>query len=370
MVEDTLGLGFEGTPEISSWPRLEQLGLPIDSDEQRVTKKVKNRGESPLGGLEWKTDAGDTGDVCMIDENREGGDKIVDGIPPRDGTQQPSEAKSYAAATSGLPARQGNARLMPSMDDVVVLDEDEHCGNPESVEDANNNQGHCSFPLASKQVDKVSSDELFSSWMVVEDRRRRTRRFGNAGKSTTKEVSGSRFDILHNRHELQAKGGQGVKPTQKQHEGISSQDTSSAMISGPKVAAMLPGRVPMVITKGNASSIVRHQAVTIVEEGDGRKGGNGSVSRAGSKGFGKKKVQFKKKSDIGIADRVLPSDWSHMINVCGDPPRPREAIGDEIGLRVEPPDDQLHHVEPPAGGQGATDMVQSDEDQDSVLIVE
>ncbi|KAK8484900.1 hypothetical protein V6N13_108753 [Hibiscus sabdariffa] len=98
-MESTLELGLAETSEISSWPRLERQGLPLDSDAQRVTKKVKIRGEGfeqpgdvSLGDQEPETDVGDYGDVCMMDDNNEGGVWVADDVPPRDGAQQPTES--------------------------------------------------------------------------------------------------------------------------------------------------------------------------------------------------------------------------------------------------------------------------------------
>ncbi|KAK8649333.1 hypothetical protein V6N13_130063 [Hibiscus sabdariffa] len=132
MDTDTLGLGFFGAPEISSWPRLEQQGLPVDSDEQRVTKKVKNRGGSldlsgdgSSEGLEHVSDAGDNGDVHMLEDGRDNGFRdVVDG-PAENGEQQKPASRSYAAATAaGLLTSEGNGRPRSSMDDVEVLDDD------------------------------------------------------------------------------------------------------------------------------------------------------------------------------------------------------------------------------------------------------
>ncbi|KAK8554912.1 hypothetical protein V6N13_118593 [Hibiscus sabdariffa] len=75
---------------------------------------------------------------------------------------------------------------------------------------------------------------------------------------------------------------------------------------------------------------LRHQAITIVEEEDGRAEGNGPVARAGLKGVGKKKVHFKKKPDLRIPDRVLPSYWTDIVNIRSDTPRRRAINGDDV----------------------------------------
>ncbi|KAK8632506.1 hypothetical protein V6N13_072897 [Hibiscus sabdariffa] len=290
MAEDTLGLGFARTLEISSWPRLEQQGLPVDSDEQHVTKKVKNR-----------------------DGNREGRVMTADGVPQGTNT--------WGAV--------------------------------------HNNQGNHSFPLANKQADKVSSKDLFGTWMLVEDRRRRTLRNDNAGKSMIKETSGSRFDILHN-----------FPVEDETRDDNCLRGTSGEVSLGAYVVAMIPGRVPTVISKGSSGSTDQHQAITIVEEEDGREGGNGPVSQAGSKGFGKKKVQFKKKSELRISNRVLSSEWSDVVNICSDTSRQCDVVGDDVVLWVKSPDDPRSTIEMSTEGQAVADMVQSNEEMNPVLVVD
>ncbi|KAK8572775.1 hypothetical protein V6N12_028818 [Hibiscus sabdariffa] len=120
MSESTLGLGFAGTPEVSSWSRLERQRQLFNFDEQRVMKKVKNRGEgfeqpgdASLGGLEPKTEVGDYDDVCMSDGNHEGGVRTASGVPVRDGAQQPTKSRSYATMTFGSSGSDENARLNP-----------------------------------------------------------------------------------------------------------------------------------------------------------------------------------------------------------------------------------------------------------------
>ncbi|KAK8659864.1 hypothetical protein V6N13_030056 [Hibiscus sabdariffa] len=133
MSEDALGLGFTETSEISAWLRLEWQAFSVNFDEQRVMKKVKIRS-------------------VVIEQH---------------GVVSPG-----------------------------VL-EQELCGNPEYAGAVINNQSHCYFPLANKQVNKVSHEDLFGPWMVVEDRRRRNHRYENPGKCMTKGATGSRFDVLH-----------------------------------------------------------------------------------------------------------------------------------------------------------------------------
>ncbi|KAK8538747.1 hypothetical protein V6N13_009128 [Hibiscus sabdariffa] len=124
----------------------------------------------------------------MLDDNRDDGVRNDDDVPPEEGEQQRTVPRSYVAAASGPTASEGNSRLRPSMDDV-----EEHCGNLEHAGTAHNSQGNRSFPLSNKQVDKVSSEDLFGPWMVVEDRRRRPRWNDNTGKQMPTEISVSRF---------------------------------------------------------------------------------------------------------------------------------------------------------------------------------
>ncbi|KAK8659865.1 hypothetical protein V6N13_030057 [Hibiscus sabdariffa] len=133
---------------------------------------------------------------------------------------------------------------------------------------------------------------------------------------------------------------------------------------------MIPGRVPSVVTTGGPGTSNQHHPVTIVEEGDDREGGTGLASRAGSKGYGKKKVQFKKKMDIRSIDRVMSPDWSNGFSVCSDTPRQRDTIDEDIALRAKPHDDPRLNVEVVVEGQGVVDMVQSDDDHDPTLVVD
>ncbi|KAK8538746.1 hypothetical protein V6N12_034454 [Hibiscus sabdariffa] len=77
---------------------------------------------------------------------------------------------------------------------------------------------------------------------------------------------------------------QGVKFNLKQHDNSGSGNTSSGVSLDAKVVAMVPSRVPAVLFKDASGSTLQHQAITIVEEGDGREEGIGSISRAGLKG--------------------------------------------------------------------------------------
>ncbi|KAL4284648.1 hypothetical protein GQ457_16G019820 [Hibiscus cannabinus] len=204
----------------------------------------------------------------------------------------------------------------------------EHCGNPEHAGTTHNSQGNRSFPLSNKQVDKVSSEDLFGPWMVVEDRRRRPRRNDNTRKQMPTKISGSRFEILNNlpvdeettsmrafvggtskqinspvvlqSPVVRVNGHQGVKFNPKQQDNSGSGNTSSGASLNAKVVAMVSGRVPTVLFKDASGSTLQHQAITIVEEGDGREEGISSISRAGLNGVGKKKVHFKKKFDLKL----------------------------------------------------------------------
>ncbi|KAK9033654.1 hypothetical protein V6N11_049840 [Hibiscus sabdariffa] len=210
MSEDALGLGFTETSEISAWLRLEWQAFSVNFDEQRVMKKVKIRS-------------------VVIEQHGVVSPGVLE--------QKPTESRSYATAVTGLSTDKPSARRLPFMDDIVVLDEyvlvddsgpftvirffdrvhddidqssqnicfgcgtyghaKELCGNPEYAGAVINNQSHCYFPLANKQVNKVSHEDLFGPWMVVEDRRRRNHRYENPGKCMTKGATGSRFDVLH-----------------------------------------------------------------------------------------------------------------------------------------------------------------------------
>ncbi|KAK8553972.1 hypothetical protein V6N12_030951 [Hibiscus sabdariffa] len=484
MAEDTLGLGFARTLEISSWPRLEQQGLPVDSDEQHVTKKVKNRAASGLSASKGNARLMPSmDDVVVLDE-----DVIVDDSGPftvirfsdrvHDVIDQ-SIGRSLIVRLLGrsigyrmlwnhiqaLWAPQGNIQLVDLDKDYYlvkfVVDEDYVkvlaegpwiiFGNYLTVQpwshEFSTNQvfpsqvivwvrlsgllyhyymkslflritsilgrvvkvdynthggergkfarlaiildltkpirscigidgfiqqleyerlhniffgcGNHSFPLANKQADKVSSKDLFGTWMLVEDRRRRTLRNDNAGKSMIKETSGSRFDILHN-----------FPVEDETRDDNCLRGTSGEVSLGAYVVAMIPGRVPTVISKGSSGSTDQHQAITIVEEEDGREGGNGPVSQAGSKGFGKKKVQFKKKSELRISNRVLSSEWSDVVNICSDTSRQCDVVGDDVVLWVKSPDDPRSTIEMSTEGQAVADMVQSNEEMNPVLVVD
>ncbi|KAL4346465.1 hypothetical protein GQ457_17G010540 [Hibiscus cannabinus] len=196
-------------------------------------------------------------------------------------------------------------------------------GNPKYAGAVTNNQSHRFFPLAKKQVDKVSHEDLFGPWMVVEDRRRRNHRGFEWGGEF-----------------------------------------------GANVVAMIPSRVPSVVPMSGPSTSNQHHAVTIVEEGDDREGGTGLASRAGSKGFGKKKVQFKKKTDSRSIDRVISPAWSNGVNVCCDTPRQRDTIDEDIPLRAKSHDDPRLNVEVVVEGQSVVDMVQLDDDRYPALVVD
>ncbi|KAK8536045.1 hypothetical protein V6N12_012707 [Hibiscus sabdariffa] len=124
----TLGLGFSETSEISALPRLEQQGSSLDSDEQRVMKKAKNRddGVEQAGGS-LRTDSGlavdngGGGDMRMAGNEGGSGSKSLDHGPPEEENRQ---TRSYAVAVSGMFDSRENSQPIPYMNDVVVLDED------------------------------------------------------------------------------------------------------------------------------------------------------------------------------------------------------------------------------------------------------
>ncbi|KAK8628540.1 hypothetical protein V6N13_009127 [Hibiscus sabdariffa] len=101
---------------------------------------------------------------------------------------------------------------------------------------------------------------------------------------------------------------QGVKFNLKQHDNSGSGNTSSGVSLDAKVVAMVPSRVPAVLFKDASGSTLQHQAITIVEEGDGREEGIGSISRAGLKGV------------------VCPE----IVNIRSDTSRRRIIYGDDI----------------------------------------
>ncbi|KAK8704736.1 hypothetical protein V6N13_048350 [Hibiscus sabdariffa] len=307
MSESTLGLGFAGTPEVSSWSRLERQRQLFNFDEQRVMKKVKNRGEgfeqpgdASLGGLEPKTEVGDYDDVCMSDGNHEGGVRTASGVPVRDGAQQPTKSRSYATMTFGSSGSDENARLVPSMDDVVVL------GDDVTVDDSGQ------FPII-----------RFSDRNPV----------------------------------VRANGNQGIRSPQKQRMNNGSSGLSGERTLGASVISMIPGRVPIVISNGIPGSTNQHQEITIVEEGDGREGGTDTRSRVSLKGAGKNKVQFKKKFDPRGSDWVPPSEWSDTINIRSDTSRRRDAFVDDVVLGAKPPDASWMSEELPQEGAGIADMM-------------
>ncbi|KAK8648891.1 hypothetical protein V6N13_129633 [Hibiscus sabdariffa] len=392
------GLGLTETPVISSWPSLERQGLPVDSDEQRVTKKVKNRGDGsvlpggrPSGAIEHVPDTGNNGDVCMLEDSRDSGVTNVDDVQPKDGAQQSTTPRSYAAAASGPGASEGNGRLRSSMEDI-----EEHCGKSEHAEASHNCHGNRAFLLSNKQVDEVSAEDLFGPWMVVEDRRRRPRRNDNFGKQMPAGISGSRFEILNNlsggvddssigasvggsskqlnvpavsqSHVAQMQGHQGdtVNPNKQVNAGVS--HTNNGRSLKARIVAMELGRVSEIISAPETGSVVQHQAITIVEEGDGREEGSGSFSRAGLKGIGRKKVQFKKKSDLKLPAGGLSSVCSEMVNIRNDVSRRRFSYGDDISEK--PPDDPGLNGGTSLDDTRVTDMLQSDEERDPVLVVD
>ncbi|KAK8712301.1 hypothetical protein V6N13_147541 [Hibiscus sabdariffa] len=114
-------------PVLSASPILERHGSPPPAEEQRVTKKVKNR----LDGI----------DGMQLSEVHEAGSDVGSDEPMRDGEgdeDQPvpvnsveavsaaslGAARSYATAVSGSKADKETVKSVLNSDDIVVLDED------------------------------------------------------------------------------------------------------------------------------------------------------------------------------------------------------------------------------------------------------
>ncbi|KAL4272858.1 hypothetical protein GQ457_13G019130 [Hibiscus cannabinus] len=270
----------------------------------------------------------------------------------------------------------------------------EHCGTSQLAEVSHNGNGNRAFPLSNKKVDKVAAEHLFGLWMVVEDRRRRARRTDTSGTHMLSGTSGSRFEMLNN---LSADvddssignsiGGSGKEPSvqagpqrsvasKNGYQGVPMKTTkhdaadASRMRNGEslqaKIMAMEPGRVSKIILTNGIGSTAQHQAITIVENGDGREEGSGSFSRAGLKGIGKKKVQFKKKPELKFPAGGLTSVCSEMVNIRNDVSRRRFSYGEDTS--VKPLDDPGLTGRTLLNDTRVTDMLQSDEDRDPVLI--
>ncbi|KAL4335546.1 hypothetical protein GQ457_07G011820 [Hibiscus cannabinus] len=246
----------------------------------------------------------------------------------------------------------------------------EHCGTSELAEVSHNGNGNRAFPLSNKKVDKVAAEDLFGPWMVVEDRRRRARRTDTSGAHMPPGTSGLRFEMLNNLSaDVDASsignsiGGSGKEPSVQ--AGPQRSVTRKNGYQG-KIVAMELGRVSEIILTNGIGSTAQHQAITIVGNGDSREEGSGSISRAGLKGIGKKKVQFKKKPELKFPAGGLTFACSEMVNIRNDVSRRRFSCGEDNSGK--PPDNLGLTGRTPLNDTRVTNMLQFDEDRDPGLI--
>ncbi|KAL4353660.1 hypothetical protein GQ457_06G023040 [Hibiscus cannabinus] len=114
-------------PVLSASPILERHGSPPPAEEQRVTKKVKNRLDG-IDGMQL-SEVHEAGSDVGSDELMRDGEGDEDQPVPVNSVEAVSAAslgaaRSYVAAVSGSKADKETVKSVLNSDDIVVLDED------------------------------------------------------------------------------------------------------------------------------------------------------------------------------------------------------------------------------------------------------
>ncbi|KAK8669476.1 hypothetical protein V6N13_106906 [Hibiscus sabdariffa] len=196
-------------------PSLERPASLVEAEEQRATKKVKNKGVEDgivLGGSH-STEAHISDLTGNVDEPMQEEDRVATNTLLVDGIEDSHVVpNSYAAVVAGSVAPKTPAKITLNPDDIVVLDEDhleyeglhnglyghsrDMCGHLGEENKTTSVQENHSFPFSGSERHEVSAEELYGPWMLVSDRRCRPRRMNGVGKVTDSNVGKSRFDVL------------------------------------------------------------------------------------------------------------------------------------------------------------------------------
>ncbi|KAK8553973.1 hypothetical protein V6N13_072898 [Hibiscus sabdariffa] len=377
-------LGFERVdfPVLSERSSLERHGsLPLD-EEQRVTKKVKNKEDGISMISEVLVAAGDDGSEMVdaqvsvtqeLDLNGRPtralgmGSGVVNHSDQMDGVEftprvEADESRSYAAAVIGARDARAYVKTVPNPDDIVVLDED-------VIVDENGTRSYYGRALW--------------AWMVVGDRKRRPRRMTDIGKPVELVSRRSRFDALADEageelvvHAAVVQGEssgaqQGRSSSSSPMAGASSSNGKKATKKGTlknmqtvqdrnvnhvAVEPMIPGQVPVVVGNGGGAKD-SHKGVIIVEDGMGAGGGRRSSVRKGFQSAAKLKVQVRKQSEFKAPNLPLLSDWIHPLASGGDGAQHAPAIVNSTSALGDPPDSNLAaHTSLRIGGEGHSDV--------------
>ncbi|KAK8983236.1 hypothetical protein V6N11_057985 [Hibiscus sabdariffa] len=375
-------------PVLSSSPALERHGSPPPAEEQRATKKVKNRLDE-IDGMHL-TEVHEAGLDVGSDEPM--GDGEGDGDQPVhvNSVEAVSEAslgvtRSYATAVSGSKAAKETVKSVPNSDDIVVLDEDvfvdeKMCGGSSGEQGSLVARGGHSFPFSGDKRHEVTTEELYGPWMVAGDRKRRPRKQLVTDKGMNLNNGKSRFNVLATEAaeadvpevgvsipsvaHVSTKAGPSLTSGKRANvQGVQS-STHVAIdteLDDVVVEPMVPGRTLLVI--GSSSGLLgRHKAVTIVDDGFDLEGGKRGGFKKGLSSPGKLRLQVRKQSAFKAPNLPRLSEWINTLPSREGADKQTPVVTNSASAQADPPDPiapfQNMHENGPGASQDDSEMAQ------------